>query len=177
MLIYAGTPFSHLGVLLGSMNLHIVCTVLAGRTHSHLQNWEILTQDLWVLQAVQGYLIDFTQTPIQLHHPPPTVLPTTDHNMMSEAVIELLNKEATVTSSLSLQGFVSLVHKKGGGKRPVINLRALNQFVRQEHFKMEGLHLLQGLLLQGDWMIKLDLKDAYFKVSIHLYHQKYLQFT
>ena len=60
------------------------------------------------------------------------------------------------------------------GQRPVINLKGLNQFVRTEHFKMEGLHLLPDLLQPGDWMVKLDLKDAYLQVLIHQEHQPLL---
>ena len=56
---------------------------------------------------------------------------------------------------------IFVVEKKDGGLRPVVNLGGLNQYVRAEHFKMEGLHLLPDLLLSGDWMAKLDLKDAY----------------
>ena len=52
-----------------------------------------------------------------------------------------------------------------GGQRPVINLKALNQFVQVEHFKMEVLHLLPHLIQQEDWIIKLDLKDAYLQVQ------------
>jgi len=33
-----------------------------------------------------------------------------------------------------------LVEKKRGGLRPVINLKGLNNFVKMEHFKVEGLH-------------------------------------
>ena len=40
----------------------------------------------------------------------------------------------------------------------------LNEFVHTEHFKMEGIHLLKDLL---DWMVKVDLKDAYFMIPIH----------
>ena len=53
------------------------------------------------------------------------------------------------------------MEKKGGGQRPVVNLKALNTFVHSEHFKMEGLHILPNLIQTGDDMIKLDLKDAY----------------
>ena len=41
---------------------------------------------------------------------------------------------------------------------------------------MEGLHLLPDLIQAGDWMVKLDLKDAYLQVHIHPDHQKYLVF-
>ena len=58
----------------------------------------------------------------------------------------------------------------------MINLRALNQYVRVEHFKMEGLHLVPDLLQQRDWMVKMDLKDAYLQIPIHPDHQHLLQF-
>ena len=34
---------------------------------------------------------------------------------------------------------------------------------------MEGLHYLRYMLQQGDYMCKLDMKDAYFLVSISLF--------
>ena len=67
--------------------------------------------------------------------------------------------------------------EKRGGQRPVLNLKALNQFVQVEHFKIEGLHLLPDLIQREDWMIKLDLKDAYLQVPVHEAHQCFLQFA
>ena len=139
----------------------------------------MLTQDNWVLQTVQGYLIDFTHNPTQSHPPQPIVLPQDKHVLVTQEVKELLQKRAIVESAPSDQNFVSkifLVEKKGGGQRPVINLKALNQFVQVEHFKMEGLHLLPDLLQRRDWMIKMDLKDAYLQIPIHQSHQRYLHF-
>ena len=46
-----------------------------------------------------------------------------------------------------------------------------------EHFKMEGIHMLKDLLKQGDWLVKIDLKDAYLTVPIWKNHQKYLRFV
>ena len=66
--------------------------------------------------------------------------------------------------------------KERGGQRPFINLKGLNSFVKTEHFKMEGLHVLPDLIQQGDWMIKLDLKDAYLQLPIHKEYQCLLQF-
>ena len=79
----------------------------------------------------------------------------------------------------SVEGFYSrlfLVPKKDGKHRPVINLRPLNAFLRHQHFKMEGIHVVRDLLQQGDWMARIDLKDAYFAVPVCPSDRKYLRF-
>ena len=76
-------------------------------------------------------------------------------------------------------GFVSnlfVIPKIVGGQRPAFNLRQLNQFIKYEHFKMEGIHKLRDLLKPNDFMAKIDLKDAYFTVPIWKGHQKFLRF-
>lgn len=69
-----------------------------------------------------------------------------------------------------------LVPKKNSGQRSVINLKALNNFVVAPHFKMEGIHTIKNLLQPGDWLAKVDLKDAYF-TPINQEQRKYLCFT
>ena len=58
----------------------------------------------------------------------------------------------------------------------MINLKDLNTFIPYKNFKMEGLHLLKGILEQGDYQYKLDLKDAYFCVSLNKQSRKYVRF-
>ena len=62
---------------------------------------------------------------------------------------------------------VFTVPKKGGGRCPIINLKSLNKFIPHHHFKMESIQSLKDIILRGDYMIKLDLKDAFFSVPIH----------
>ena len=41
---------------------------------------------------------------------------------------------------------------------------------------MEGLETVKSLMRKGDWLVKLDLKDAYLTVPIFQEHQKFLRF-
>lgn len=58
---------------------------------------------------------------------------------------------------------------------PVLNLKPLNIFIYHRHFKMEGMHTVRDLLQRGNWMTRNNIKDAYFTISIHLQHQKFLR--
>ena len=63
-----------------------------------------------------------------------------------------------------------------GTFRPVVNLKALNKFMTKNHFKMEGFHILKDVLWRGDWLSSINLKDAYFSVTIAQPHRKLLHF-
>jgi len=100
---------------------------------------------------------------------------------MKGAIQSLISKGAISVVDPCPQQFIStlfLVEKAAGtGKfRPVINLKALNRFLPREEFQMEGLHTARSLLRKGDYMMKLDLKDAYYAVPIHPESRKYLRF-
>lgn len=61
--------------------------------------------------------------------------------------------------------------------RPIIILKRLNYFIRNEHFEIENLDLARFILRKGDWMAKVDLKVAYLVVPICEDHQKFVRFV
>jgi len=173
------TQTHHIQGLINTTNLSIVCPRLAGQVAYFLPNWEVLTQDQWVLQTVAEYQLELTTTPYQIHVPHQIRCSPESKTQITTEVLELLVKGAIAETQLTQQSYVSqifLVEKKDGGQRPVINLKGLNQFVKTEHFKMEGLHLLPGLLQPQDLMIKMNLKDTYLQIPIHPNYQHLLTF-
>ena len=56
-------------------------------------------------------------------------------------------------------------------------LESPQHFIQKEHFKVKGFYMVRDLVKQGDWLAKIDLKDAYFLIPVHLGHQNFLQFT
>ena len=91
----------------------------------------------------------------------------------------MLLKGAITVAQHSKDEFLSnifLVPKKTGDLRPVINLKPLNEFVHDIHFKMENIESVKQLLRTGDFMATIDLKDAYFSIPIDIRDRKYLRF-
>ena len=150
----------------------------AGQVKHFLATWEQITKDPWVLQVVSGYQIEFLDNPVQRNTPPPIPCSLDHQTIIDQEVWELLSREAVhfvQPDSLQEPGFISslfVIPKKGGGHRPAINLKPLNCFIPYEHFKMESIHMLKDLLKKGDYMVKIDLKDACLGV-FNCLHQKW----
>ena len=138
--------------------------------------------DPWVVQVLRfGYIIPF-------HSPPPlssTLIPLPSYTpssirgmALAAAVKDLLSKGAIEPSS-SGPGFYSrlfVTPKVTGGWRPVIDLSFLNRFVRLSHFRMETAQSVLQSLRSGDWLISLDLQDAYLQAPVHPQSRKFLRF-
>ena len=112
--------------------------------------------------------------------PPPKELSFLKEEILNltKEVQNMVDKNAISRACKKQEGFQSqlfMVPKKDGGQRP-INLKKFNSFVQTEHFKMEGIQMLKDLLKPGDWMTKVDLKDAYFMIPVATDHRKLLQF-
>ena len=51
--------------------------------------------------------------------------------------------------------------------RPVIDLSVMNSLLHVPTFKMETAEIIRNSLTKGEWLVSIDLKDAYFHVPIH----------
>ncbi|XP_078496600.1 uncharacterized protein LOC144752592 [Lissotriton helveticus] len=97
--------------------------------------------------------------------------------LISSEIQSLLSKQAILIAPFDSSGFLSslfLVRKKNKKMRPVINLKWFNQFVVYRHFKMETILHLRGTLRQNDWMVRINLQDAFLTIPIHDSHTKFL---
>ena len=70
-----------------------------------------------------------------------------------------------------------LISKPEGEWRPIIDLSVLNKWVELATCKYETYQSVMLALRQGDWMVSVDLRDAYFQIPIHPESGKFLRFA
>ncbi|KAG2210429.1 hypothetical protein INT45_010940 [Circinella minor] len=93
---------------------------------------------------------------------------------------DILKKEAIEKVPPHTPGFWSrlfLLPKKDDGLRPVLDLRPLNQYLPTIHFKRESWPTITNMIQPGDYLISIDLRDAFHHIiAIHPIHRHLLQF-
>ncbi|KAL0168330.1 hypothetical protein M9458_036552, partial [Cirrhinus mrigala] len=137
----------------------------------------------WLLRTIRlGYAIQFVRRPPKFRGVLTTSVQGPNTAVLRAEIAVLLAKDAieTVPSAEMEKGFYSpyfTVPKKGGGLRPILDLRVLNRALLKLPFKMLTLkHILTCVRVQ-DWFVAIDLKDAYFHVSILPRHRPFLRFA
>lgn len=140
-----------------------------GRISRFVDVWRTITGDPWILETVQnGLSLDFISPATQRRIPRNAVMNSEQIGICAEEITSLLEKGAItqVYNYFFVSGFF-LVPKASGGWRPIINLKALNLFIQNRHLKMESVSTLRYTIRKGDWLAKVDLKDAYFSVALN----------
>ncbi|XP_065325845.1 uncharacterized protein LOC134621241 [Pelmatolapia mariae] len=137
----------------------------------------------WVLRTVaMGYRLQFRVKPPRFQRVVNTTVNTEAAMILREEIKALLQKRAirVVPASETDKGWYSryfVVPKKGGGLRPILDLRVLNTYLRTYRFKMLTLRQLLNAVGPGDWFATIDLTDACFHVAIHPKHRQFLRFA
>ena len=160
-------------------------TPVGARFRNFPREWDNLTTDRYVQSIVRdGYRVELISPPPLSPVPIPMKLfrDTEQSNALLREIMSLLDKgaiEELDPRSLS-PGFYSrlfLVPKTDGSYRLVFNLQSLNQFVHKEKFKMTTPRTVSNAMHKGDWAVRIDLKDAYFHVPIHVRSRRLLRFA
>jgi hypothetical protein len=92
-----------------------------------------------------------------------------ENNIMKEKIQDAIKNSVLVESPKNLICWCNqyrLVPKANGDMR-LVDIKKINQFMVQKHFKMEGTPTLQDLIRKNDFAITFDLKEAYKHVPVH----------
>lgn len=156
---------------------------VGSRLSLFLDAWRSITRDQYVLHLLQhGLPLSFESQPPLTTSPVPFPLPeaSSKREHLRAEILAMLKKGAIErVLNKSSPGFYSLlfvIPKKNGKLRLVIDLRSLNRHLRKEKFHMETPANLRHSIQKGDWVISVDLTDAYLHVPIHQLSRKFLRF-
>ena len=61
--------------------------------------------------------------------------------------------------------------------RAIFNMKFSNYQMKPLPFKMTGVSVLRSIILPGDWMISIDLKDAYLNIRLHSSQCKFQRYA
>ncbi len=137
----------------------------------------------WLTRTIRlGYAIQFARRPPKFNGVLETSVAVRNAPVLREEIAVLLAKDAIepVPPAEMRQGFYSpyfIVTKKGGGLRPILDLRVLNRALHKLPFKMPTHRRMIKCIQPQDWFAAIDLKDAYFHVSILPRHRPFLWFA
>ena len=146
----------------------------------HLPFWESLTNDPFILDAIEHHHIEF-----EAEYPTQTVQPNKNNFSAAEIMIidaeitKLITKEVLQVTNRVPDGFISniFIHpKKDVAFRMILNLKPLNTFVDYHYFKMDTFRTALKLIRPGCFMASVDLKDAYYFIPIAEEDRKLLMF-
>ena len=70
-----------------------------------------------------------------------------------------------------------MIPKADGSYRMILNLKDFNENAEYEHFKMENLQSATRMMTQGCYMASVDLRHAYYSVSLDEECRKFLKFS
>lgn len=154
-------------------------SLVGSRLLQHTKPWESLTSNPTILEWVTGYKLRFRnkKPPLSEFKPNPWKGPDPG---LREEIKSLKKKGALVPLQEGDRAFFSSIFtipKSDGSRRLIINLRPLNRLLRKQHFKMDTVRSIAEVVRRGDYLTKLDLRDAYLHVPVHDEHQKYLAFN
>ena len=159
------------------------CSVppVGGRLRYFRKNWQELTTDPIVIRAVSGYKIEFDVEKIKDLHELKAKRYKRSLPDAKRIQVEVtsLHRKNVIEPCVHEEGeFISNIFttpKRTGGVRLILDLSELNKCMMYQHFKMDNIHTVLGLVSPDNFLASVDLR-VYYTVPIHQEDRKYLKF-
>ena len=129
--------------------------------------------DPWVVEVLrEGYRIPLVRSPRLSRDPPSrlTYSPGTPKGDALESEVEKLLSKGAIEPAPCTPGLYSrlfVVVNHDGTWRPIIDLSEFNKLVLRTRFRMETVQSVLSSVRKGDWMVSIDLKNAFLQVPLH----------
>ena len=142
----------------------------AGRLQLQYTNWVCITSNSFVLSIIKNGLM------LKFHTPPPIFTlssppfsPSRSLSISSE-VYTLHDKTAiAVIEPMDNQicsPIFDVPKRDSPSSRVILNLKTLNQYIYKTSFKLEGIQVIQNMIRHGDYLVSIDLRDAFLMLSM-----------
>lgn len=144
--------------------------------------WQALHANKFIISAISGFRIP-------LYKKPPLLKPTKrimsqyatkPSPGMSRIIKDLLDQGVLRQVFKKTPSFISklfLRKKRDGSMRPIFDLRELNKFIKTKRFRLISHASVPDFLQPGDWMIKIDISQAYFHLRAAKSHRPFLRIS
>lgn len=139
-----------------------------------------MTNDKFILDIVShGYEIEFESEPCEECNRKPINFNLKEQDIITSLLNKFENKGVVVKTEHEKGEILSNIFIRpiaDGSYRLILNLSRLNEHVDKITFKMETLKSALQMISKGCYFAKIDLKDAFYSISINDAYRKYLKF-
>ena len=127
----------------------------------------------------EGYKLQFISTPVQREFSP-RIMSDSKQKICLNKVKTFLSQSALIqvphSSCLFFSDIFPVPKKTEGEFRIIFDLTVLNTHIRKVHFRMDNLSYIIAMISPNDFLVSIDLSDAYHSVAMHSLHMPYLAF-
>ena len=139
-----------------------------------------MTSDKEILQIVPGLELEIFGDPPVKHNSYISKSSKDDESTINLEIQKLLAKCVITKCEHETGEYISpmfIRQKLGGSCGLVLQLKNVNKDMQHVNFKTERLQLVLSIYTQECYLALLDLRDAFYSVSIHPGHIKFLKFS
>ena len=124
-------------------------------------NWNLITSNPWVLNAIQGYQLELESNPVQMGALPQLQYKQQEMSLILEEVGRLIQKGAIAPVNPSPKQFFSqifVVPKNKKDRTDRFKSKCSKQICKMSGFQDGRATADQGSFAKEDWMVTVDLK-------------------